>query len=286
MADSAQRDASPDAGVAGADHAVKIERLLLAGLDHYLRGRLELAIDVWTRVLFLDRSHARARAYIDRARAAVAERVRESEALLQAGVAACDRGDVTEARALLTTAIARGGARDAAWVVQDRVERLETAGGEDPVAGAARRRAGARRARRGAVTLTHTGRRFRLLPWMLLIALFAGATVALYLAGSWAQLVPVRLADQTGSSPVPPRVPPAPLPVPSVPQLALERAKALVADDRHAEALGVLATVGLGDELRGDVDTLRAAIQQEMLSRLPEVTTGAAAEVAGPPDTR
>ena len=67
---------------------------------------------------------------------------------------------------------------------------------------------------------------------------------------------------------------------------ALERAKALVADGRHAEALGVLASVGLGDELRGDVDTLRAAIQQELLSRLPEITAGAAAEDAGPPDTR
>ncbi len=124
----------------------------------------------------------------------------------------------------------------------------------------------------------HTGRGFRLLPWLLLTALFAGATVALYLAGSWAQLVPVRLADQTGLAPVPPRVPPAPLSVPSVPQLALERAKALVADDRHAEALGVLATVGLGDGLRGEVDTLRAAIQQEMLSRLPEMAAGAGAE--------
>ena len=57
---------------------------------HYFRGRFERAIDVWTRVLFLDRSHARARAYIDRARAAVAERVRESEALLHAGVEVCD----------------------------------------------------------------------------------------------------------------------------------------------------------------------------------------------------
>jgi hypothetical protein len=110
--------------------------------------------------------------------------------------------------------------------------------------------------------------------------------VALYLAGSWAQLVPVRLADQTGLAPVPPRVPPAPLPVLSVPQLALERAKALVADGRHAEALGVLASVGLGDELRRDVDALRAAIQQEMLSRLPEMTAGATAEYAGSPDTR
>ena len=185
MADFAQRDESPAADVGGADHVVKIEHLLLTGLDHYFRGRFERAIDVWTRVLFLDRSHARARAYIDRARAAVAERVRESEALLHAGVEACDRGDVTEARALLTTAIERGGAHDQVWTVLDRVERFEMAGGEDPAAAAARRRAGARRARRGALTSSEPGRRFRPLPWLLLVTLFAGATATLYLAGSW-----------------------------------------------------------------------------------------------------
>ena len=118
---------------------------------------------------------------------------------------------------------------------------------------------------------------------MLLIALFVAATEALYLAGSWAQLVLVRLVNQTDVAPVPQRVPPVPLPVPSVPQLALERAKRLVADDRHVEALGVLATVGLGHELRGDVDTLRATIQEEMLSRLPEMAGGAAVESSDPP---
>ena len=206
--------------------------------------------------------------------------------MLHAGVAACDRGDVTEARALLTTAIERGGAHDEAWEVQDRVERLETAGDDDPVAAPARRRAGARRARRGAVTATYTGRSVRLLPWVLLTALFTGATVALYLAGSWAQLVPVRLTDQAGMPPVPPHVASAPLPVPSVSEIALERARALVADDRHAEALGALDTVGLGDGWRGDVDTLRAAIQQEMLNRLQEVAAGAAAESADRADIR
>ena len=115
MADPAQRGESPADDSRGADHAVRIEQLLLSGFDHYLRGRFERAIDVWTRVLFLDRSHVLAMAYIDRARAAVAERVRESEALLHAGVDACDRGDATEARALLTTAIDRGGAHDEAW---------------------------------------------------------------------------------------------------------------------------------------------------------------------------
>ena len=276
MADPAQRDESPADDKGGPDRDVKIEQLLLSGLDHYFRGQFERAIDVWTRVLFLDRSHARARAYIDRARAAVAERLRESEAFLHAGVEACDRGDVTEARALLTTAMERGGAYDEAWAVLDRVKRLEAASGEDPAA-RARRRAGARRARRGAVTRPKTGRGFRLFPWLLLITLFAAAGAALYLAGSWAQLEPVRLADQPGVAPVRENVPPAPLPVPSMPQLALERAEALVAEGRYADALGVLATVGLGDALRDEADTLRASIQREVLSRLPEMASGAGA---------
>ena len=276
MADPVQRSESPKADIGGADPAVKIEQLVLLGLEHYFRGRFERAIDVWTRVLFLDRSHARVRAYIERARAAAAERVRESEALLHAGVEACDRGDITEARALLTTAIDRGGAHDEAWAVLDRVARVEAAAGEDPAA-AARRRAAARRARRVATTSMETGRGFRLVPWLLLIALFAAATMALYLAGSWAQLLPVRLADQTGVAPVLQRAPPVPLPVPSASQLALERARTLVADGRHAEALGVLDTVGRGDGLRGEVDTLRAAIQRAILGGLPEMASVVAA---------
>ena len=70
-----------------ADREAKIEQLLLAGLDHYFSARYEHAINVWTRALFLDRSHARARAYIERARSALAERQRESEELLHSGVA-------------------------------------------------------------------------------------------------------------------------------------------------------------------------------------------------------
>ena len=64
MADSLRTD-----GARVIDHALyddrdaKIEQLLLAGLDHYFSGRYEQAIDVWTRTLFFDRSHARARAY-------------------------------------------------------------------------------------------------------------------------------------------------------------------------------------------------------------------------------
>src|SRR4029079_15688001 len=92
----------------------KIEQLLLVGLDHYFAAEYEQAINVWTRALFLDRSHARARAYIERARSAQAERQRESEELLHNGVAAFDRGESDEARRLIHAALDQGAKPDGA----------------------------------------------------------------------------------------------------------------------------------------------------------------------------
>src|SRR3954464_9026210 len=108
------------------DRDGKIEQLLLLGLDHYFAARYELAINVWTRALFLDRSHARARAYIDRARSALAERQRESEELLQNGVAAYQRGEGDEARRLLQAAIDGGAPSEEALAVLDRLNRFES----------------------------------------------------------------------------------------------------------------------------------------------------------------
>src|SRR5438105_11862450 len=105
----------------------RIEELLLAGLDHYFSGHHELAINVWTRVLFLDRSHARARAYIERARGAIAERQREGEELLHTGLAAFNRGDAAGARRLLTSAVERGAQPEEALAVLDRLDRLAPA---------------------------------------------------------------------------------------------------------------------------------------------------------------
>src|ERR1051326_5805127 len=97
MSESSRSDSAPahDAGAssAGSDRDAKIEQLLLVGLDHYFAAQYEQAINVWTRALFLDRSHPRARAYIERARSALAERQRQSEELLQSGVAAFERGE-------------------------------------------------------------------------------------------------------------------------------------------------------------------------------------------------
>src|SRR3954466_4943680 len=105
----------------------RIEELLLAGLDHYFSGQHELAISVWTRVLFLDRTHARARAYIERARSAIAERQREGEELLHSGAAAFHRGDAQTARGLLGQAVEHGVGTEEALVLLERLDRLEAA---------------------------------------------------------------------------------------------------------------------------------------------------------------
>src|SRR5580765_1007904 len=93
----------------GVERDARIEQLLLAGLDHYFASQYEQAINIWTRALFFDRNHARARAYIERARRAQAERQRESEELLHNGTNAYRNGDVKEARRLLQAALDAGG---------------------------------------------------------------------------------------------------------------------------------------------------------------------------------
>src|SRR5688572_9116096 len=110
-----------------AERDAKIESLLLAGLDQYFAGDYAQAIDVWTRALFLDRSHARARAYIERARSAMAEQQRESEELLHNGVAAFERGEIEAARQMLNAAVQRGGAHDVALAFLTRIDRIHAA---------------------------------------------------------------------------------------------------------------------------------------------------------------
>src|SRR5688572_33057141 len=133
MSDPLRTDGSRGLTAASeADRDAKIEQLLLAGLDHYFAAEYDHAISVWTRVLFLDRSHARARAYIDRARSALAERQRESEELLQNGVAAFERGDGGEARRLVQAAMEGGAPTDEALAVLDRLDRLGASPATEP----------------------------------------------------------------------------------------------------------------------------------------------------------
>src|SRR5438128_7846469 len=128
MSDPLHTDVTPASGAhADTERDAKIESLLLAGLDHYFSSNYTQAIDVWTRALFLDRGHARARAYIERARSALAEQQRESEELLHSGVAAFERGEMDAARQLLNAAVQRGGAHEVALAFLTRIDRINAA---------------------------------------------------------------------------------------------------------------------------------------------------------------
>ena len=261
--DTQSPDRSPDA-----DRTVKIERLLLSGLDHYFKGRYERAIDIWTRVLFLDRSHARARAYIERARAALSERLRESEELVHTGVEAFERGDVTEARSLLTSAVEQGGGRDEALTVLDRLNRLEVAAGDDrlPRRGAATCPFGRRELDPGVGPGT---RRVRVVPLVLFVGVVLAAGYMALFWGEWESLVWGRPAPRMVA---PARMTVEPLPLPSGASVRVSRARRLVEDGRLHAALNVLDTVGSGDSLAEEADALRATIQRQLLS-LPAPAT-------------
>ena len=87
----------------------------------------------------------RARAYIERARSALSERLRQSEELLHGGVEAFNRGDAGEARRLLEAAMLQGAPSDQALALLDRLNRLEQGAAPPSQAPVVARGAGSRR---------------------------------------------------------------------------------------------------------------------------------------------
>jgi tetratricopeptide (TPR) repeat protein len=238
----------------------RIEELLLAGLDHYFNGQHELAISVWTRVLFLDRSHARARAYIERARGAIAERHREGEELLQSGAAAFSRGDADDARRLLTSAVEYGARPEEALAMLERLDRLSPARSfeapPDMPAGLRRRRVvGASESsaeRKGVRAAT------------LLLVLAIGLASGVLMMNAWSSgVLPWGPAPAAAAAPV--RTVLDPLPVPSAAEVSLARARAWSTGGQLRDALAALEGIRRGDPLRAQADELRARIQQQLL---------------------
>jgi tetratricopeptide (TPR) repeat protein len=258
----------PQDEAAVADRDAKIEQLLLLGLDHYFGARYELAINVWTRALFLDRSHARARAYIERARSALGERQRESEELLHNGVAAFDRGEGDEARRLLQAAIERGAPPEEALAVLERLNRLGTAMPATSSAPAepARRRgtpragAGATSSIAGAVAATSV------IVGMLALAAWAAWTNRI----DWPSLMALAKSAGRVDAPVTTNLAPVAregsLPVPRRGEETMIRARSLATSGHLREALSTLDAVRLTDPQRADADRLRGDIQRQLLA--------------------
>jgi tetratricopeptide (TPR) repeat protein len=244
------------------DRDGRVEELLLSGLDHYFSGRFDLAINVWTRVLFLDRGHARARAYIERARGAIAERQREGDELVHSGAAAFDRGDMDGARQLLSSALERGVASEEALALLNRLERLDAVSAQpDAVAshpvrrllGAGLPRVAQRAGGRSAMVWVATG-----VAAGLLVAVVAA--VVLWIRGdAWLAWTPPPAAAPTS-------VAVEPVPVPSASEVWMARGRALYSKGRLHDALGAFESIRPGDPLRQQADACRAAIQQQLLA--------------------
>jgi hypothetical protein len=239
----------------------RVEHLLLSGLDHYFAGQYELAVSVWTRVLFLNHRHARARAYIDRARSAIAERQRESEELLHNGVAAFGRGDTTVARSLLTSAVEKGAGTEEALALLDRLDRLAPAGTATAVSGGVAR-ASARPVDPASTVRVATPWWSRWMRISIAAAVFVAAAAGwISIRGTDAWPVAVRKAS-----------PPAagfdvdPLPVPDPSELSLSRARVLQSKGRLHEALIALDGVRRGDNSWTEAQTLRVLIQRQLLA--------------------
>ncbi len=260
------RSTRPPDAPGDAERDAKIDELLLGGLDHYFAGRLQEAINVWGRVLFLDRSHARARAYIERARSALAERQRKAEELLHDGVAAFQRGDGNSARRLLTSSVEQGGPQDVALAYLGRLERLEgTSAAQDPAANEPRPPAVRRRRRAERLFRHRPATPIRVWP---LVAMAVAVTVIMLFAASsdlFGPLLSVDLRWRGTPSAAASAGPLEPLPVPRSAEAILGRARVLSASGRLKEALALLELVPSGDLLEAEALRLRADIQRSLL---------------------
>ena len=241
---------------ADADRAARIEQLLLSGLDQYFAGQYQQAINIWTRVVFLERGHSRARAYIERARGALAERQRECEELVHNGIDAYNAGDVTRARELLTTAVEQGGPSDTALLFLDRLNRV-TAPATLETADSARPGRTAPPPRVAIIAPAQPS-------WLPTILASAAAATLVLLATL--SLVSWFTAPAAAPAAAPERATVEPLPVVRASEIALARARSLYADGHLRDALRTLERIDPADPVRPDADRLRADIQRALLA--------------------
>jgi tetratricopeptide (TPR) repeat protein len=247
---------STSGDVSDRERDARIEELLLTGLDRYFAGQYDLAINVWTRVLFLDRGHASARAYIERARNAISERQREADELFHTGAAALHRGDHIAARQLLTSALDRGASGEEALALLHRLDRLEVAGHQASAQGlviAAHVP--------GVVTRTKAGARDRRIAWVA-GGVLAGILLTALGGYVWLGTDPLEVARRSA---LPPPILDDPLPVPAPCEVRLLRAQALVAKGRLHEALALLEQGDPDQRHRAGFDSLRATVQRQLL---------------------
>lgn len=253
------------AGGGRADTDGRIDALLVSGLDAYLRGDFESAIHIWTRVLFLDRDHGRARAYIERARSALAEGQRRTDLLAAEGVDTFERGEVERARALFTEVLSADASHDVALGMLSRLERIAPG---MPAAAAGGRNGGGDTTPRLELAGDRPVTGFAGRAWAVWLVV-GGVLLAALAFGPAAALRPTAWGGtSTAIAPIPDSL--TVLPEPRVSDGALRRCRSLVEVGRVHDALAECGRIGPGDVRRAEADALVARIQRELLA----VSTG------------
>ena len=262
MTDPLRTDTSdPIDAASAADRDARIEQLLLAGLDHYFAGQYDHAINVWTRALFFDRSHARARAYIERARRAQAERQRESEELLHNGTTAYRSGNVAEARRLLQAALDAGAPLELAFPMLERLNQIE------PMPALLSPTRVQRAAAAAVPERKPRGARRSISPLAVAASLVAIAGVGIAALAvtrtDWRSLI--NLSAPAAGTSLAPVAREAVLAIPTRGEMALTRARRMAAGGELHDALSTLDLVRPTDPQRQDADQLRSEIQRQLL---------------------
>ena len=243
MTDPLRTDHLPEAGeVPERERDARVEDLLLAGLDHYFVGQHELAISVWTRVLFLDRA-TRGPRPTSTARAAPSRSV--SARARSSCIPARPRSIAAtpaRARTLLTSAVERGAHSEEALVLLERL--TDSSRRESAPHARWHRRSPTRSPSRALADKSGSSRAAWIATGVLAGLATAGVVAWIALTRpDWLPFDPAAIAPRTA-------VAEEPLPIPSPSEAWVSRARGLYDDGRLRDALGVLDAVGESDPLQ------------------------------------
>ena len=239
-----------------------IERLLLAGLDHYFEGQIR------TSCQYLDPGR------VSRARPWTGPRIHRACSWCTRRAAAGDggvspswagrvsHGDLATARELLTKAVADGGSETALMFLQ----RLGIAEAGHAAATPIPRGSSDTTASQLLRRHTDRGPGPRATNWTATIGVCLAIAGAIFLA---AQPIASWLGERPVIAPLTSPRASDPVPVVRTSELRLARAKTLYDDGKLQDALRALDAIDRGDPLRRDAETLIASIQGALLATVP-----------------
>ncbi len=255
----------------------KIGGLLQQGRDLFRHGRLQQAIHVWTRILFLDRNNRAARDAIGRAKRVIAERQRELDALVLEAARREATGDRRGAQQRLTKVLSLDPRHAEGRSLLEKIEEQERRGEAraGTVAGKPPEDGEIEKSRRRRVVVKPAIEAEPASPLKMAAFLFSAlclfAAGALYLHLNWDFLVSDGLGSTSlGSGPnAPPNSGPAdPRALPSLPALSelhYFNGARLHGKGFYREALGELARVERGSPNFEEARSLILRIEERLL---------------------